>query len=401
MSRLVIIILSFSFFSSNSQSLDSILNNILNNNLEIKKSTLDLEINKEKINEFDFIPKTNLSFGYFVQEAETKTGPQRFNISIKQKFFPFGYINNIKNLGISNLEKSNINTSKVKLEIIKIVSNLYYDLYKSEKIKETLIKKQKLIEDFFNIKLSSSEKNKFNYSKIIDLEIELEKIKSKIEECDYNIKVITQKLNYLSDNKLKKIKTDNSLKILDTITGNFLENLEIKTSENNISVINNQFKLTKNKSKIEYGLGLNYINVSKIDNTVIPENGKDIIMPFVFINIPIINNKLNSINKQTNLKLIKEKRKIEDIKNKVQFEISRRLEEIVFLKKQLKRFVLIIDKLKKNKDVYISNSESGKFVYEDIFKIELNILDIDIKKISSTVMIKKLEVEINYYLGKK
>ena len=74
MKRLYIILFTLSMFSiSNAQQLDILIDEALTNNPEIQTFELKYQVAKEKVNEANTLPNTQLGVGYFVSEPQTRT----------------------------------------------------------------------------------------------------------------------------------------------------------------------------------------------------------------------------------------------------------------------------------------------------------------------------------------
>ena len=66
------------------QRLESLIKEGLENNPEIQKFETLYKGALEKKNEVDALPNSQFGFGYFASEPETRTGAQRFKLSVKQ-----------------------------------------------------------------------------------------------------------------------------------------------------------------------------------------------------------------------------------------------------------------------------------------------------------------------------
>ncbi len=73
------------------QTLDSYIQEAENNNPEVQAFELRYNISKEKVEEADAFPKTEVNAGVFVSEPETRTGAQKARFSVKQMLPWFGY----------------------------------------------------------------------------------------------------------------------------------------------------------------------------------------------------------------------------------------------------------------------------------------------------------------------
>ena len=111
------------------QEMETLIEEALSNNPEIQKFELQHEIVSEKVNEVNSIPDTEIGFGYFVSEPETRTGAQRFKVSARQMIPWFGSITARENYVGSLAETKYEDLVIAKRKLIASVSQSYYNLY--------------------------------------------------------------------------------------------------------------------------------------------------------------------------------------------------------------------------------------------------------------------------------
>ena len=138
----VVIYITIFFVSSFSygQRLESLIKEGLENNPEIQKFETVYKGALEKKNEVDALPNTQFGFGYFASEPETRTGAQRFKLSVKQMIPWFGSITSRQNYmnSLADAKFEDIAISKRKL--IASVSQEYYNLFTIRE-KQAILKK--------------------------------------------------------------------------------------------------------------------------------------------------------------------------------------------------------------------------------------------------------------------
>ena len=83
----------------------------------------------EKKNEVDATPNTQFGFGYFASEPETRTGAQRFKLSVKQMIPWFGSITARQNYIGSMAEAKFEDIAIAKRRLIASLSRSYYNLF--------------------------------------------------------------------------------------------------------------------------------------------------------------------------------------------------------------------------------------------------------------------------------
>ena len=139
MKRIIFITACFlSFNFCNAQQLETLINEALANNPEIQKFELQYRIVHEKVNEVNALPNTEFGVGYFVSEPETRTGAQRFKVSVKQMLPWFGAITARENYisALADAKYEDIVIAKRKL--MASVSQSYYNLYANKAKQDAL-----------------------------------------------------------------------------------------------------------------------------------------------------------------------------------------------------------------------------------------------------------------------
>ncbi len=130
----------------NAQQLETFIDEALANSPEIQKFELQYSIASEKINEADTMPNTEFGVGYFVSEPETRTGAQRFKVSIKQMLPWFGNITARENYVSSLADAKYEDIVIAKRKLMASVSQSYYNLYANMAKQVVLIENIRLLE---------------------------------------------------------------------------------------------------------------------------------------------------------------------------------------------------------------------------------------------------------------
>jgi outer membrane protein TolC len=302
--RLVIFSFSlFIFHAVDAQELETFVLEALSNNPEIKKFELKYRIASEKVNEVNTLPNTEFGLGYFVSEPETRTGAQRFRVSVKQMMPWFGNIaareKYVSSLAAAKYEDITI----AKRKLMASVSQLYYNLHANIEKQAVLSQHINLLNTYEKLALTAVAVGKASAVAVLRLQMrqnELEQLKQ----------VLTQQY-------LAKQSTLNTLLNRDhTIVVSIVDSLQLPLKDFKIaaeklvlhpellqfdkryqSVAQSEVLNQKERNPM-IGFGFDYVNVGKRPNMIFSDNGKDIAMPMVSISIPIFNNKYSSQTKQ-------------------------------------------------------------------------------------------------------
>ena len=300
----------FFFLIGNAQQLEALIEEGLTNNPEIQIFELKHQIAKEKVNEVNTLPNTQIGVGYFVSEPETRTGAQRFKVSAKQMLPSFGSITARQNYKNSLADAVYEDIAIAKRKLVASISQSYYNLYALKEKQTVLDENIALLETYETLALTSVEVGKASAVDVLRLQMrqnELEQLKQVLEQDYLAEKTLLNKL--LNREKNRTISIDNELTMP---SENSLINSENLALHPELLKYNKLYKsvekselLNQKESNLMVGFGLDYIAVSERPNMNFSDNGKDIIMPMVSVSIPIFSTKYKSKSKQNEL-LLKE-----------------------------------------------------------------------------------------------
>ncbi|MGV6831507.1 MAG: TolC family protein [bacterium] len=395
MKRLYIILFTLSMFSiSNAQQLDILIDEALTNNPEIQTFELKYQVAKEKVNEANTLPNTQLGVGYFVSEPETRTGAQRFKISAKQMLPSFGAITARENYINSLADAVYEDITIVKRKLVASVSQSYYNLYAIKEKQVVLDENIKLLKTYEELALTSVEVGKASAVDVLRLQMrqnELEQLKQILEQ-DYLAELTTfNKL--LNRDKSTEVIIANGLVM--PLEGELInsDNLalhpELLKYDKLYTSVEQSELLNQKESNPILGFGLDYIAVSERPNMDFSDNGKDIVMPMVSVSIPIFNNKYKSKSKQNELKqqeiLVQKESRLNTLETLLDKAIKNSNSARISYETQAKN-------LKQAKDaeaILVKSYETGTIDFNDV---------LDVQELQLKFQMNQIESIKNYYL---
>lgn len=395
MKRLYIILFTLSMFSiSNAQQLDILIDEALTNNPEIQTFELKYQVAKEKVNEANTLPNTQLGIGYFVSEPETRTGAQRFKVSAKQMLPSFGAITARENYINALADAVYEDITIVKRKLVASVSQSYYNLYALKEKQVVLDENIELLESYEELALTSVEVGKASAVDVLRLQMrqnELEQLKQILEQ-NYLAELTTFN-NLLNRDKNKEVIIANGLVM--PLDGELInsDNLALhpellKYDKLYISIEQSEL-LNQKESNPMLGFGLDYIAVSERPNMDFSDNGKDIVMPMVSVSIPIFSNKYKSKSKQNELKqqeiLAQKESRLKTLESLLDKAIKSSNSARISYDTQTKN-------LKQAKDaetILVKSYETGTIDFNDV---------LDIQELQLKFQMNQIESIKNYYL---
>lgn len=401
MKKLVIYITIF-FVSSFSygQRLESLIKEGLENNPEIQKFETVYKGALEKKNEVDALPNTQFGFGYFASEPETRTGAQRFKLSVKQMIPWFGSITSRQNYvnSLADAKFEDIAISKRKL--IVSVSQQYYNLFTIREKQAILKKNIALLKTYETMALTSVETAKATAVDVLKLQIRQNDLEQLIEVLEQQFLSQQTKLNTLLNRK-----KDIRIEVLDSLVmPNSLEAIgtdlslhpELLKYDKLYKSVEQSEILNQKEQKPMIGFGLDYMAVSERPNMSFSDNGKDVVMPMVSLSIPIFNKKYSSKTKQNKLKqeeLLFDK---QTRQNKLTSMLDVVINERASAKISFDTYTKNLKKVDNAEQILLKSYESGTINFNDVLDIQELQLKFQMKQIEAIKSFYMQSTIINY-----
>ncbi|WP_242135003.1 TolC family protein [Aestuariivivens marinum] len=393
-SVLIIIFLLFSVHLINSQSLNVLVNEALENNPEIKKFELQHRRASEKVNEINAIPNTEFGVGYFVSEPETRTGAQRFKVSVKQMLPWFGTITSRENYvnSLADAKYEDIVIAKRKLMLS--VSQSYYNLYANKAKQKVLIENINLLKTYETMALTAVEVGRASAVDVLRLQMrqnDLQQLKEVLQQ-----QFLAEQTNF---NNLLNRENKVTVTIVDSLTiplEDFeinIENLEVhpellKYDKLYQSIGKSEF-LNQKKSSPMIGFGLDYINVEPRPDMTFTDNGKDIVMPMVTLSIPIFSKKYKSVTKQNELEKQEINYQKQERLNSLETLLDKAINERVAARISNNTATKNLNRTKDAEDILIKSYETGTIDFNDV---------LDIQELQLKFQIGQIEAIKTYYV---
>ncbi len=378
---------------SQGQNLESFLEQAEANNPEVQAFELRYNISKEKINEVNTLPNTEVSAGLFVSEPETRTGAQKARFSVRQMLPWFGSITTRENYVSALSEVDYLDMVIIKRKLRLSVSQSYYRLYAIKKQQEVLEENIQLLKNYEKLALTSLEVGNASAVDVLRLQIRQNELQAQKE-------VLV--LDYISEESL----FNNLLNREEELTIDLADNLFVIDGQEEMtwdvqlhpellkydrlyeSVTQSEI-LNRKETNPDLGFGLDYIPVAERNDMSFSDNGKDIIMPMLTVSIPIFNSKFKSKTIQNGLRQEEISAQKMNQKNKLKtllsIAISSRESARIKYNIQEKNY----SQAKDAEEILIKNYETGTINFNDV---------LDIQELQLKFQMNQIEAVKNYYM---
>ncbi|WMI67753.1 TolC family protein [Mangrovimonas sp. YM274] len=379
---------------ANAQQLQSLIDEALANSPEIQKFELQYQRVSEKVNEVNTLPNTEFGAGYFVSEPETRTGAQRFKVSVKQMLPWFGSIASREQYVASLADANYEDIVIAKRKLMASVSQSYYNLYANQAKQAVLQEQIQLLESYETMALTSVEVGKASAVDVLRLQMrqnDLQQLKDILQQ-----QFIAEQSNI---NNLLNREQEVPITVVDEL---YIPSEDFEVSAEDLKVHPELLKFEKLYQSVEQsnllnqkerspmiGFGLDYINVEKRPDMDFSDNGKDIFMPMVSLSIPIFNRKHASVSKQNALQQqelqFEQEARLNTLETLLDKVLTERASARISYGTQSKN----LQQAKDAETILIKNYETGTIDFKDV---------LDIQELQLKFQMAQIEVVRSYYI---
>ncbi|MFH2138661.1 MAG: TolC family protein [Candidatus Omnitrophota bacterium] len=275
------------------------------------------------------LPDPMLSYGYFGKNVQTRVGPQEQKFGISQKVpFP-GKLKSKKNVKTAQAQSMEKQYEAVKMEIIKQVKLVYYDLSWIDIAIRITEGEKAVLENLEKVSQKKYESNLTPQQDVIKAQIELSRMIDKLLLLNQNRKSRQAQLN----NLLSRDKNTECAAINVSEPDKFsydLEELQSMAKETrqelaaagyDIESAEYEQALARLDTLPDFTLGVDYIQVGS-GHTTMPNDGEDAWIGTVSVNIPLWNDKIAAERKEKKALLNAVMKNREDIENTIIYEVD-------------------------------------------------------------------------------
>lgn len=288
------------------QDLPSYIQEAQDNNPELQAFELRYRIADEKTREADRVPSTEISAGVFISEPETRTGAQKARFSVRQMLPWFGTLSTRQEYATALAESEYMEYVIAGRKLALQVTQGYYNLYALWAKQEILAENIALLETYEQLALASVEVNQASAVDVLRLQIRQNELKQQREILQQESMAKQASFNGLLNREAERevaVITGVTIPDSDPDTGDSLQlNPELLRYDKLYESVTRAELLNQKEGAPSLGIGLDYIPVAERPGLDFSDNGKDIVMPMVSLNIPLFNNRFDSRTKQNELR---------------------------------------------------------------------------------------------------
>ncbi|MFS4417524.1 TolC family protein [Maribacter sp. 2307ULW6-5] len=357
------------------------------NNPEVQAFETKYHLAKERVEEANALPNTELGVGVFVSEPETRTGAQKARFSIKQMLPWFGTITARERYGTAVADVDYLEIAIVKRKLRLAVSQAYYALYALKKKQGVLQENLQLLQTYENLALASVSVGRATAVDVLRLQIRQNELLAQMAILQRERASQEQNFNFLLNRDAEQpVAVVDSLPIFDMDLGGMaIPELhpELEKYDRLYASVTQSELLNQKESRPNVGLGLDYIPVADREGLVFDDNGKDIIMPMVSLSIPIFNSRHKSRSVQNKLRQEVIDREREQRKNTLNSLLATAVGKMEVAKINHATQLKNLEQAKTAETILVKNYETGTLDFSEVLQLQELQLKLEIQRIEA------------------
>ncbi len=398
----ITLVLLLSAILGQAQQLQDYITEAQANNPNIQAYEVRYNIAREKVNEANWIPNTELSAGYFASEPETRTGAQKARFSAKQMLPWFGTVSKRQEYAMAMAETDYAGYVIAKRKLALAVAQAYYKLYSLQARQGVLDENIELLKSYEELALTSVEVGKASAVDVLRLQIRQNEMQQQRDVLKEQFTAEQAAFNALANKDLSTpVRLIQEMLIPDTdpVIGDSLKlNPELLRFDRLYESVVQSELLNKKEGSPMFGVGLDYIPVQERTDLAFSDNGKDIVMPMVSLSIPVFNKRYESRSKQNELRKqeiqYQKQERLNVLDAAFENAISQRNEARISYNTQAKN----LKQAKDAEQILIKNYETGTIDFEEVLDIQELQLKFQMNQIQSVQKYYEQSAIINYLI---
>jgi outer membrane protein TolC len=283
------------------------------NNAGLKAAFEQWRTTLEQVPQAKSLPDPKFTYGYFIEEVETRVGPQRNKVEIMQMFPWFGEIEARTDAAGAAARAARQRYEAVKLELFFEVKDAFYEYaYLAEAI-EIARQNLELVEHFEQVARTKYIAAAARHPDVIRAQVELAKLEDQLKTLEQLRTPIVARLNAVLNRQsldmlpwprteefqIPKVARQKVVELLKA------QNPELKALDFELEAARSRVELAKKKFWPDIGVGVGWTDTDGAMNPGVRDSGKDPIILMFTMNLPIWRDSYKAAELQAKAELMK------------------------------------------------------------------------------------------------
>jgi cobalt-zinc-cadmium efflux system outer membrane protein len=277
------------------QTLEEYLRYAALQNAALKAAFEDWKAALEQIPQAKALPDPRFTYGYFIEEVETRVGPQRQRLSLTQMFPWFGTIAARTDAAAAAAQAAYLRYEAKKLSLFNEVKNAFYEyVYLASAIdiaEENLV----LLRHFEEVARAKYIAATAQHPDVIRAQVAVAKLEDRLKSLQELRGPIVARLNAALNRPTEAVlpwpkrPETHAVQLTPEVLFAALKrrNPQLGAKEYELHGAQSRIELAKKKFYPEIGLGLDWIDTGEARMSGVPDSGKDPVIAMLTLNLPI------------------------------------------------------------------------------------------------------------------
>jgi len=265
------------------------------NNAGLQVAFEQWKIAVEQVPRAKSLPDPKFTYGYFIEEVETRVGPQRNKLEIMQTFPWFGELEARTDAAASTAKAARKRYEAAKLKLFSEVKDAFYEYSYLAKAIDIAKENLELIQHFEEVARTKYIAAATAHPDVIRAQIELARLEEKLKALEELRKPIVAGLNAVlnrqslemlpwprrAEFRSAQLSRDKMIQLLRA------GNPELEALDFELRAAKNRVELAKKKFWPDVGVGVGWTDTASAMNPGVSDSGKDPIILMFTMNLPI------------------------------------------------------------------------------------------------------------------
>ena len=298
------------------------------NNAELKARFEEWKASLEQIPQAKALDDPKFTYSYFIEEVETRVGPQENKFGIMQTFPWFGEIEARSDAATAKAKASQQGYESAKLKLFQQVKDAYYEFSYLATAIETAKENLELLKHFEEVARAKYRTSEATHPDVIRAQIELAKLEDILNSLKKFKEPTVARLNSILNRQAgedldwpqKKIPIKVELVRDDIITKIIRMNPELSEMDWQTQAARAEVELSKKKFYPDIGVGVDWIQTGDARTSGVSGSGQDAVALMFSINIPLWHDSYKASERQARANVRRYQQKKIDLRNKKIFQ---------------------------------------------------------------------------------
>ncbi len=405
----ILVLLLASSIGSNkaaAQSLDSLADSVLDNNLALKILEKEYLIALEKAPQVSQLPDPEVGVGAFPLPVETRLGAQIIRVGATQMLPWKGVLEGKKNLELAKAKTLYEKINARALDLVFQLKQAYFALYEIEKSRSIIARNLGLINSLEQIALAKVESGKATAADVLRVQLNKEALLQELAILEIAKESPTAVINQLLNRPAQTaILIQDSLEfaVLPFDKDNLMKDIEathpsLIMFQLQQEVAQEALKVNDLSNKPTFGVGFDYLIVNDRKDAQPEHNGRDILQLRASVKIPLYKKKYEAKEREEHLKIAVLENKKEDLLSRFKATIEQAYTDHKIAALQMELYQQQIEISKATINILQTNYSAQGNGFDELLRMEKELISYDLKMLEAIIQSHLAKSSIERYV---